>query len=157
MSVLQQLKSGSSYNLCSLPSVLLKQTNSSAQLFCAVTQAPDVNFWDVVSMKSVEIYIIALYNTCSSGQAAASSYSCSVMVLWFKEPAVSTAGPHCLPGSKWIPHGSERAWWDERGAQRARAIMVDCLQDGPSDAQFLVLTPKYDPHPFKNKLDSVAY
>ena len=38
----------------------------SSALLCKVTQAPDVNFWDVVSMKSVEIYIIALYNTCSS-------------------------------------------------------------------------------------------
>ena len=44
MSVLQWLKSGNSYNLCSLPSVLLKQTNSSAQLFSAKSPSPRCQF-----------------------------------------------------------------------------------------------------------------
>lgn len=39
----------------------INQQLSSTLLFCKATLVPDANFWDVVSMKSAEIYIIALY------------------------------------------------------------------------------------------------
>ena len=41
--------------------ITINQQLSSTLLLCKATQAPDAIFWDVVSMTSAEIYIIALY------------------------------------------------------------------------------------------------
>lgn len=41
--------------------------------------------------------------------------------------------------------------------QRTVAIMVNRLQEDPSDPYLQVLTPMCDPHPFKYRLDLITH
>lgn len=146
ISLQQWLKSSTSYRFCLMPSVLLWTNHSTVQFSSALllwnaTKAPDANFWDVVSKRSVEI----LHNCIVPAllkQAAASSSLCSVTDPWFKKACCFCCRISLLAYS-WRVHHKPRT------AQSRALRGPQPLWLAASERTLLILTSWYG-HPYVN-------